>query len=85
MFGGSRSFKELFGGRAAVVRCGRCGLPVRVIRTGRRKLLKVKAEAWSARCKNATSDAGPVTPFECPDLRAATSRSRPATPTLEPS
>jgi hypothetical protein len=53
-------------------RCRRCGLTVKKVGSGRRPRFKVRADAWAARCKSLNEPNPPLTPFECPYLRAAT-------------
>jgi hypothetical protein len=54
------------------VRCRRCGLTVKKVGSGRRLRFKVRADAWADRCKALNEPNPPLTPFECPYLRAAT-------------
>ena len=57
-------------------RCARCGLTLKLVKKGPHTRFKIDPEAWGRRCKALRPAGGPSTPFECPELKAATHRLR---------
>ena len=54
------------------VRCARCGLALKRAKVDDHTRFKVDHAAWVRCCLAIKGTSGATTPFECPDLKAAT-------------